>query len=475
MTRPWQAKPAVAGDLARLMTDGGSVITENEAAGPFLTDWRRRYQAHAAAIACPRSAAEVQAIVRHCAANGLCLTPQGGNTGMCGGASPQADNAVLLSLAGLRRLRHVSATGRHVTAEAGISIDAVNAAVAGHGLFLPIAFGATGTATLGGVISTNAGGMNVLRYGSSRAQVLGLEVVMADGTLWDGLRALCKDNSGPDLKQLFIGTEGTLGIVTAACMRLVPAEVHSASLLLQAADMDEVLALSALAHEIGAERLSSFELLSGFALREAARRVLGMAPPLGGVGRWYALVRFAGTRPVDDLVAALAEAAFERGLAEDGVLPRSLAEQAMLWRMRDSLSELHRHLGPSLRFDLGVPVERLGDLVAGLQALAEETVPRADILCFGHMGDGNLHFSICGHDGEVPGAPTPQALAAAVHEVVWALGGTISAEHGIGRAHVGELARQKPPAELAMARRLKQTFDPAGILNPGVLFGPEQA
>ena len=461
---------AVAEELRRLMTNGGCVVSDPEEAAPYLLEYRWRGVGEAACVACPASVEEVRAVVRYCARHGLTITPQGGNTGLSGGASARSETTVLLSLRGLARIRDVSVDGRYVVADAGATLHEVNEAVAGAGLFLPVDIGSRGSATLGGVVSTNAGGMNVLRYGSTREQVLGLEVVLADGELWDGLRANRKDNSGPDLKHLFVGTEGTLGIVTGVCMRLATAETHSATVLLEAPSMREVIALLGLAQNVGGERLTSFELMSGFAVREAARRVLGVEPPLGATGEWYVLVRYVGTSDVSGMAAVFAGQAMEGGLAPDGTLPRSLAEEARLWRIRDCFSELHRHLGPSLRFDIAVPVDRLEVLVARLHAARDEHVPQCDILCFGHMGDGNLHFSICSADAALPGEAAGINVKHVVHAIVWDLGGTISAEHGIGRLHVAELEGQKSAIERRLAAKVKMALDPGTILNPGAIF-----
>lgn len=457
-------------DLKRLLKGGGKVLTEPCDIEPLLIDWRVRFAGVAGAVVQPKTASEVEAIVRYAVEKDMKITLQGGNTGMCGGASPQSEQTILLNLSKLKSIRQYSPEGRYIIAEAGVTVEEINAHVKEDGLFLPIAFGATGSASLGGVISTNAGGMNVLRYGTAREQVLGLEVVLADGGRWDGLRVLRKDNSGPDLKHMFIGTEGTLGIITAAVMRLQPIESHTATVLLEAEDMDGVIRLASLAHHIGAERLSSFELLSGFALSQSAVRVLRISPPLGGGGKWYALARFAASGSVDDLALEFAEKAFESGLAVDGTIPKSLAEEAQIWHIRDSLSELHRYLGPSHRFDIGVPIDQLARLVAELEALMKRYVPDADALIFGHMGDGNLHFSICSADDKLPDHEKGFDLKEIVHEIVWSLGGTISAEHGIGRLHIRELYRQKPPIELAVAARMKAALDPDNRLNPGVIF-----
>lgn len=460
----------IATELSRLLIDGGRVVVNPGDTLPFLTEWRHRGKGHAACVVLPRSIAEVQAIVRYCALNELSITPQGGNTGLSGGAWPQSQFTVLLNLREFRRIRSISREGAYVVADAGATLHEINVHSREVDLFLPIDIGSRESATVGGVVATNAGGMNVLRYGTTREQVLGLEVVLADGELWDGLRANRKDNSGPDLKQLFIGTEGTLGIVTGVCMRLVPLETHTATVLREAPSMNEVLALLRLARQLGSERLSNFELMSGFAVREATKRVLGIEPPLGATGDWYVLARFAGTDSVSNLAHVLAEQAFEAGFAKDGTLPRSLSEEERLWRIRDSFSELHRHLGPSHRFDIAVPVDHLGTLITDLEAVVKAQVSQCDLLFFGHIGDGNLHFSICAHEYALPGEREGIDVRGIVHDVVWSLGGTVSAEHGIGRFHVAELGMQKSPLERDLQAKMKRILDPKSLLNPGVIF-----
>ncbi|MCK9913283.1 FAD-binding oxidoreductase [Microbacteriaceae bacterium K1510] len=455
-------------ELSNVMRDGGRVVTEPLEADRFRTDWRRRFQARAAAIVCPTTTAEVQAILRYCEDRGLTVVPQGGNTGLCGGASPQSDNSVLVSLTRLNKIRSVAADASYVIADAGLTVQALNDAVAHLDRFLPVTIGAQATATLGGIVSTNAGGINVLRYGNTRRHVLGLEVVLANGEVWDGLRPLRKDNSGPDLKHLFIGTEGTLGIITGTSFELAPRETFSASILLRADSFEAVQKIAVLASATIAGQLSSLELLSGFAVREVCARVLSKPVPLDASGPWYVLIRAAGRTPVDGVMEEFAQMAFEHNIASDGVVPRSIAEENELWRMRDSLSELHRHLGPSLRFDLAMPTDRLGLLIQDLHVLTERIDSKLQILCFGHMGDGNLHFSVCSPNSDVPACS--ESLTNAVHETVWRLGGTISAEHGIGRIHVEERLRQKSQVEIAISRRLKDTLDPRGTLNLGVIF-----
>lgn len=456
--------------IEEVLIDGGELVRDDNDTADLLLDWRKLYQGHAACVVRPASTREVGNVVSFCADHRYAVIPQGGNTGMCGGASPQNDDAILLNLRKMNKIRFISIEGRYVVAEAGVTLDEINAAVEKDGLFLPICFGAQSAATVGGVISTNAGGMNVLRYGMTRDQVLGLEVVLPNGTVWDGLRSNRKDNSGIDLKQLYIGAEGTLGIVTAACFKLVPLETSEATLLLEAETIEDVVSLGHMAQKIGGERLSNFELLSGFVIREGAVRILGVPSPIENVDHWFALVRFASATDVSDVCARFAEDAFEAGLAIDGIIPKSLSEEQSLWRIRDSMSELHREFGPSNRFDLAVPIDKIPTLIKELYSTVERYLAESDVLCFGHIGDGNIHFSVCSRTSNLPVTHDGSDFVDRINQVAWTLNGTMSAEHGIGRSHVAEMKSQKSRLEWETGQSIKSLLDPLGIMNPGVIY-----
>ena len=473
VARSGEAAAALQARLAAAGVAPSLLVTDAEILEPHLRDWRGWHRGEGIALARPRTVPEVQAVLRACHALDLPVVPQGGNSSMSGASVPASGRppALVLSLSALDRIRHVDAPGWNLVAEAGCTLGAVQAAARGAGRHFGLDLGARDTARIGGLVSTNAGGIGVLRYGTMRDQVLGLEVVLADGTLWSGLRALRKDNSGLDLKHLFIGTEGTHGVVTGACLRLHPAETHAASLLLALPDLASANRVAEIALRLGGRALSALELLPGMGLALAAQ-VLGGPLPMAGNHDWNVLLHLAGEEPVVALAEAVASAAMEQGAAVDGVLAQSGAQEARLWALRDAFSEAHRLLGLSFRFDLAVPVGRITDLAEALLPPVLGLAPGARFFVFGHLGDGNLHVSIAqpeGADAAAFAALRP-AIEGVVHEMVWKMGGTISAEHGIGQLRREEIALQKTPAELALMRAVKGMLDPKGILNPGQLL-----
>ncbi len=449
------------------------VVTDADILAPHLRDWRGWHRGEGLALARPRTVREVQAVLRACHGLGVPVVPQGGNSSMCGASVPAAGfpPAVVLNLSAMDRIRRVDAAGWNLVVEAGCTLGAVQAAARAAGRHFGLDLGARDTARIGGLIGTNAGGMGVLRYGAMREQVLGLEVVLADGTLWDGLRALRKDNSGLDVKHLFIGTEGTHGVVTAACLRLHPPETHVASLLLALPDLSAANRVAEIALRRGGSLLSALELVPGMGLALAAQ-ILGGPAPMAPDREWNVLLQLAGEEPVAALAEAIAAAAMDEGAACDGVLPQSGAQEARLWALRDAFSEAHRLLGLSFRFDLAVPVGQVTTMAEALAPPVLRAAPGARLFVFGHLGDGNLHVSVCQPEGADPAVFSTRRTGVehAVHEVVWRMGGTISAEHGIGQLHRAEMAQQKPPAELALMRAAKTMLDPRGILNPGQLL-----
>ncbi|TCT02039.1 FAD-binding oxidoreductase [Aquabacter spiritensis] len=444
---------------------------ERQAAG---TDYRRWFSGPVLAVARPNTVAEVQALAAFCTANGIAMVPQGGNTSLCGAAIPAGDRApaLVLSLGGLNAIRSVTPSDWSLVAEAGATLTAVQEAARAHERHFGLDIGARGSAQVGGLIATNAGGVNVLRYGSCRDLVLGLEVVLPDGRLWPGLKALRKDNSGYDLKHLFIGSEGTLGIITAATLRLHPLERESGSALLAMASLE---ACTAIAEEVlvaGGGRICALELMPRMGIEQACTHVVRCRPPMALEADWYLLVRMAGADPVDEALEVLAARAVQDGWALDAVLTRSKAQEEELWAIRDAFSDVHRHLGLSFRFDLSVPLAHVGELYTRLCAAIMPLAPGFVPFGFGHLGDGNLHFSACQPPGMAAAelAMRRGAIEEAVNAVVWALGGSISAEHGIGQLHRAELVHQKSAVELELMRALKSTLDPAGLLNPGKIL-----
>ncbi|MEO8484854.1 MAG: FAD-binding oxidoreductase [Betaproteobacteria bacterium] len=462
--------------LARLASIVGRehVLTGAADVAPYLSDWRGRYRGAARAVVRPSTTAEVAAIVAACAESRVAVVPQGGNTGLVGGGTPHASGVeVVLSLVRMNRVRAVDPENATMTAEAGVTLAAVQAVAREAGLAFPLSLASEGSCTIGGNLATNAGGTAVLRYGNARDLVLGVEVVLADGGVLDLARALRKDNTGYDLKQLFIGAEGTLGIVTAAVLKLVAAPRTQVTALAALASVGDAVALLRHAKQALGDRLVGFELMSDVALTLSRKHHPGTPDALPG-HPWYALVQAddgADDATLADRVEALLGTAAERGVVSDATVARSLAQAAALWAARENISEAQRREGPNLKHDIAMPVSAIpGFLDAAGRALSA-AFPGARFVVFGHLGDGNLHYNLSAPAGEDASAfVAPSALERAqriVHDLVAARGGSISAEHGIGQLKRGELKRTKAPLELAVMRRIKAALDPAGILNPG--------
>lgn len=446
------------------------VLTEEADISPYAADWRGAYRGTPLAVARPSSTDEVAAVVRLAHQAGVAIVPQGGNTGMCGGAIPSSDGSqIVLSLGRLRRIRAVDAAGGTITVEAGVVLADVQAAAAGVDRLFPLSLGSEGSCTVGGNIATNAGGTAVLRYGMMRSLVLGLEVVLPDGRVWDGLRSLRKDNTGYDLTQLFIGAEGTLGIVTAAVLTLHPATPARATAWVALPSVAAAAALLPLLREHAAERLTTWELVARPALDLVVDA--GLQDPLTSDAEWFGLIELAG--PVgasvdDDLERALG-AAVEQGLVLDAAIAGSPAQRSGLWALRERVSEAQESLGPTIKHDVSVPITSLDGLVAGLAPALEDALPGIRPIIYGHVGDGNLHYNLSRPvdlDGGDFVAHT-DALSKIVHDATAALGGSISAEHGLGSGKAAAAAAYKSEVEVDLMRAVKDALDPAGLMNPG--------
>jgi FAD/FMN-containing dehydrogenase len=468
--------PALLDQLESLLGPRG--FTRDPAAmAPWLSDWRGRYHGRAAALLSPGSTAEVQAIVAACAQGGVALVPQGGNSSMVGGATPDGGGeALLLSLRRMNKVRSVSADDNVALVEAGVILADLHDAAAAAGRRFPLSLGAKGSATVGGLVSTNAGGTQVLRFGPMRSLVLGLEAVLPDGSLLEGLSALRKDNRGYDLKQLLIGAEGTLGVVTAASLRLVPRPGSTAVAWAGLASPRAALALLRRLEDSLGEAVESFELVPDEALRLVLDHVEGTRAPLAGAAPWNVLIEAtapAGGRDAGDGLEEALAAALEAGIAEDAVVAASGAQAEALWRLRDSISEAERRQGPAAKHDVSVPVSAMAGFIEAARAAVTSRFPGSRVVAFGHLGDGNVHFNVqapAGEDGEAWLAARGGEVSAFVHDLVVAQRGSISAEHGIGQMKSAELARTLPPARLEALRALKRALDPAGIMNPGKLL-----
>jgi FAD/FMN-containing dehydrogenase len=444
---------------------------------PWLTDWRGRYAGAASALLSPGSVAEVQEIVARCAEARVALVPQGGNTSMVGGATPLADGeSLLLSTRRLNRIRSVSTEENAMVAEAGVILSHVHDAAEQAGRRFPLSLGAKGSATIGGLVSTNAGGTQVLRFGPMRSLVLGVEAVLADGSLYSGLSALRKDNRGYDLKQLLIGAEGTLGVVTAASLRLAPAPGSRAVAWVGIASPADALALLRRLEGRLGESVEGFELVPREVLVSVLAHIPGVRAPLSTLHDWNVLVEMVSPPSAADAGHALTEAlgeALESGLAEDAMVAASEAQADALWRIRESVAEAERLEGPSVKHDISVPVSRLPGFMARAEAAIAGAFPGTRIVAFGHLGDGNLHYNVLPPEGEDARrwmAERAELLTALVHDLVTADGGSISAEHGIGQFKIDELVRTADPVTLRAQAAIKRALDPAGILNPAKLF-----
>jgi FAD/FMN-containing dehydrogenase len=442
---------------------------------PWLEDWRGRYRGAAAAMLSPADTEEVAAIVRLCAEARVPIVAQGGNTSMVAGATPSADgNALLLSMRRMNRIRSVSDASSSAVCEAGVILSALHDSAAAVGRRFPLSLGAKGSATVGGLVSTNAGGTQVLRFGTMRSLVQGIEAVLPDGSVFNGLTPLKKDNRGYDLRQLLIGAEGTLGIVTAANLKLVPAVGSRSVAWIGLSSPEAALELlRALEARLG-DAVESFELVPQAALDLVLAHVAGTRAPLAAPHPWHVLVETVAPpeapTPQEELSEGL-RVALEQGLIADAAIAANEAQAEAFWRIRDSISEGERKDGPAAKHDLSVDVAAMPAFMAEAAAAVEARFGGTRVIAFGHLGDGNVHFNVrapvsAGEEWLAEEAPTVTSF---VHDLVTAAGGSISAEHGIGQMRLAELARLADPARLSAMRAIKQALDPHNIMNPGKL------
>ena len=453
-----------------------NVLTSEADVAPYLADWRGRYHGTARAVVRPATTVEVAAVVRCCGEHQVAVVPQGGNTGLCGGATPRRESGeVVVSLARLNRVRALDPDNATLTVEAGVPLARVQEAADGAGLMFPLSLAAEGSCTIGGNLATNAGGTAVLRYGNARELLLGLEVVLADGRVWDGLKGLRKDNTGYDLKQLFVGSEGTLGIITAAVLKLFPKPRTSATALVALADVAAAIALLGVLRQALGDRLTGFELVSAECIALTRKHFPALPDPLPG-RPWYALVQ--ADDPASDselsaqIEAALA-AAVQQQLVHDATIARSEAQAAELWTLRECIPEAQRLEGSSIKHDISLPVSRIPEFLADARANLDTALPGVRYIVFGHLGDGNLHYNLSPRAGTAASASLDETARAnrIVYDLVARLGGSFSAEHGIGQMKRAELERYKSAVELELMRRIKRALDPAAVLNPGKVVG----
>jgi FAD/FMN-containing dehydrogenase len=438
---------------------------------PYLREWRDLYHGRAGVVLRPASTAEVAEIMALANAHAIPVVPQAGNTGLVGGQIP-FNGEILLSVARLNRVRELDAAGYSMTVEAGLTLAQAQAAAASVNRLFPLSLASEASCQIGGNLASNAGGVGVLAYGTARQLVLGLEVVLADGRVLPGLSALKKDNTGYDLKDLFVGSEGTLGIITAATLRLYPRPAEQATAFVVLPELASALALFAAAQAAAGGSLTAFEFMPRRVLDVVLRHIQGARDPMPSAGAWYALIELsslAADGAAQRLLEEILYGAQQQGLIIDAVLANSLSQARAFWRLREAISEAQKFEGGSVKNDVSVPVAKIPEFIARADALVFGICPAARPLAFGHFGDGNVHYNIL----QPLGLPTPDFLALwrplqdAVHAAVLAFGGSISAEHGIGVMKREALAAVKSPLELELMRAIKAAFDPKGILNPG--------
>ena len=442
-------------------------ITDENELEPNLTEWRDIYHGRTFAMVSPASTQEVAELVRVCSAAGVGIVPQGGNTGLCGGAIPdESGTQVLLSLSRLNRIRSMNAEDFSMVAEAGCVLATLQQAALDVGRYFPLSLGAEGSCQIGGNLSTNAGGINVIRYGTARQQVLGLEVVLADGTIIDGLRSLRKDTAGYDLKQLFVGSEGTLGIITAACLRLYPHPGETATAMIALPRAEDAVTLLGEFRVSLADRIEAFELISKRALEFVQRHIPGAKIPVELGGDWYLLIEVALGNDQELLDRAL-ETSLQTGLVLDAVVAKNAAEAETLWRMRHSISEAQKFEGPSIKHDIAVPIGSMQRFLTRCEDKLTNLEPDAKPVIFGHVGDGNLHYNLTVSKEIADDLDRATRITTTIYDLVAELEGSFSAEHGIGARKREHLERYRGNAEVDLMRRLKTALDPLDTLNPG--------
>ena len=458
--------------IARLTEALGpkGVSTDAHEIEPHLQDWRGRWKGSTPVLVKPSSTEELSAAMTLCAEYGLAVNPQGGNSGMVNGSVPQGE--VLISLKRMNRVREVDVLNDAMTLEAGVILTKAQEVAQENDRLFPLSLGAQGVAMIGGLISTNAGGVQVLRYGMMRDLVLGIEAVLPDGRVWNGLRGLRKDNTGYDLKHLFIGAEGTLGIVTAATLKLFPRPAVKETAWVTVASPQKAVELLALAKQASGGAVTGFEIVPALGLQLVLKHIPDTRDPLPTALPWRILMELSLPREegARDLIESLLADALEKEIVADAVICETEAQKAMVWKIRENIAVAERAHGKALKHDVSVPVSRVAEFMERGIALAHAMNPGADVIAFGHVGDGNIHFNIT----PPPGADQDRfvdhdglPMSKAIHDLIASLNGSISAEHGIGRLKRDELAWRKSPVEMEMMRAVKRALDPDGRMNPG--------
>ena len=474
--RPPVDREALAGALRALL--GPRFMTEASDVEPYLVDWRRRYFGRAIGVARPQSADEAAQVVRLCVAHGAPVVPQGGNTGLSGGATPDDQgDAVVVSLRRMNRIRAVDPVNDTVTVEAGVLLAEVQRAAADAGRLFPLSLAAEGSCTVGGNLATNAGGVQVLRYGNARELCLGLEVVTPTGEVWDGLRGLRKDNTGYDLRDLFIGAEGTLGLITAATLKMFPRPAAQVTALAAVGSPRDGVELLARAKAALGPTLTAFELFSPLCLSLVLKHFPTEQAPFGEPHPQYVLLECSDAESeahARERFETLLADAIDAGLVRDAAVAASVAQSRALWRLRELISEAQAHEGKNIKHDVALPISEIANFVEATDRLLADRFPGVRMVTFGHLGDGNLHYNVSPPEGAAPGSADQDAFLAlqpaineVVHDSVVAHRGSISAEHGLGQLRRDENRRYKSSVEMGMMRAIKSALDPKGLFNPG--------
>ncbi|HEY8857556.1 MAG TPA: FAD-binding oxidoreductase [Rugosibacter sp.] len=459
-------------DKLRRIASAEFVITEAAGLVPFCTDWRGRYTGQPLCAVLPGDTEEVAAVVSACAAAGVSIVPQGGNTGLCGGATP-IGGEVLISLRRLNRIRSIDVDNNAITVEAGCTLQAVQEAAISVDRLFPLSLAAEGSATIGGNLSTNAGGVQVLRYGNARELTLGLEVVLADGRIWNGLRALRKDNTGYDLKHLFIGAEGTLGLITAATLKLFPRPRETATAWVAVADPLAAVHLLGNLYAVADGNVTAFELVDQASLELVLQHTEKARAPLQAKHDWYVLIELSGAHEhLHNRLEHVLQEGVDSGQVIDAVLAKSEAQSQALWALRENISEAQKIEGISIKHDIALPVSRIDEFIQRAGEALKAISLDVRIVCFGHVGDGNLHYNLSKVDAQSNEdfvAQTPE-INRIVYHLVRELGGSISAEHGLGQLKRNEVLQYKSLTEMDLMRSVKIALDPQGLMNPGKLL-----
>jgi FAD/FMN-containing dehydrogenase len=470
---------AILDALREIVGDKGLILDEHDKQ-PFVTDWRGSRVGRAAAVVRPANTEEVSKVVKLCCDNGIAIVPQGGNTGLMGGATPwPTHSGILLSLGRMNHVLHVDPIGYAMTVEAGCILQTIQDTAADHDRFFPLSLGAQGSCMIGGNLSTNAGGVQVLRFGNARNLVLGIEVVLANGDVWDGLRSLKKDNTGYDLKHLFMGAEGTLGIITKAVLKLWPAPKDVCTAWLAIRDPQAAIDILSGAYVASDDNVGSCELLSRASIDMVLRHIPGTQDPLRAEIGWYLLLEWSSSRPRQDGGPGMSEKMeqfladqLEAGRVLDAVIAQTQTQSRNMWRIRESMAEAQRAEGPGLSYDVSVAVSRIPEFIDKGKKAVLDILPTIRPYPLGHIGDGNLHFSFMGPKGMDRQTLTQYSavITRVVNDLITSMGGSISAEHGIGIEKIDELAHCRSKTELDIMRTVKRALDPKNIMNPGKIL-----